>query len=252
MGLFTPKELEYDPGVRQTGFNRYKQLLSLYGGDWFKLNLLTTLGALPLATGMALGMATSSVAVLIPTCLAGGAIFGPFLAGLFDGILRGMRDDAGNWWENYKKSWRQNGKGSLLPGALTGLFAGAYLFMALLLYWANTGPSLGTIALYLFSGLLFFAVTILWWAQFVLLDLRAEDRMRNLILFASKYLWRVTGAALLQLLWWGLIALFAPWTLLLVPFLGFWYSIFVSLRRIYDPLNEEFRVEARLFPDREG
>ncbi len=250
MGLFTPKELEYDPSVRQTGFNRYKQLISLYGADWFKINLFTVLGALPLATGIAFGVMSSSVLVLIPVSLLGGAVFGPFLAGLFDAILRGMRDDPGNWWENYKKSWKQNWKGSLIPGALTGLIVGMHLFMGFLLYWSQVFPGWGTVALYLFSGILFFIVTVLYWPQLVLFDLKTGDKFRNLILFASKYLWKVLGTAVLQLLWWGLTVLFAPWTLFLVPFLGFWFILFVSLLRIYDQLNQELHIEELFYPDR--
>ena len=246
MGLFTPKELEYDPSVRQTGFNRYKQLISLYGADWFKVNLLTFAGAIPLATGIALAVASSSVLVLLPASLVGGAILGPFLAGMYDALLRGMRDDAGNWWENYKKSWRQNGKASLLPGALTGLIVGMYAFMGFLLYWAKTPASAGTIALYLFSGLLFLLVSTLYWTQLVLFELSLPDLLRNLILFASKYLWKMAGISLLRMLWWGLAVLFAPWSLLVMPFVGFWFPLFVSLFRIYDALDQEFRIEERI------
>lgn len=243
MGLFTPKELEYDPSVRQTGFNRYKQLISLYGAEWFKVNLLTVAGAIPLLSGLGIAVASSSVLVLLPASVVGGAVFGPFLAGMYDAILRGMRDDAGDWWENYKKSWRQNAREGLIPGAVTGLMMGMYLFMGLLFYWSSSGPTAGTIALYLFSGLLFFIVSTLYWTQVVLFRLRTGDRMRNLILFTSKYLWKMVGIGALRLVWWGLTVLLAPWSLLLVPFVGFWFVLFVSLFWMYDAFNAEFGVE---------
>ena len=200
---------------------------------------------MPLFTGITIGVLSSSILVLIPACLVGGAVFGPFWAGLVDGILRGMRDDPNNWWENYKKSWQQNRKESLLPGAVSGLLVGMFIFMGFLLYWAEAAPSLGTVALYLFSGILFFLVSSLFWPQLVLFRMKTQDRFRNLILFASKYLWKMLGVSVLQLLWWGIIFLLAPWSLLLVPFLGFWYIAFVSLFRFYDQLNEELHIEAQ-------
>lgn len=41
MGLFISDDQEYDENIRQTGFRRYKQLLSLHFGSWLKINLLT-------------------------------------------------------------------------------------------------------------------------------------------------------------------------------------------------------------------
>lgn len=243
MGLLTPEDRSYDPSVRQTGFYRYKQLLSFYGVHWFQVGLFTVVGAMPLAIGIVLSILSSSVLVLLLCSVAGGMIFGPFLAGMFDAVMRGLRDDPNNWWTNYKKSWRQNWAGSLLPGAFLGLFIGVYAFMANLFWWAQSSPSPGTIALYLFSGLVLVIFTTLFWPQLVLFRQTMPNRLRNILLFTSKYLWKVLGAALLQLLYFAVIILFAPWTLLLVPFLGVWYIIFLTQFMLYDALNEELRIE---------
>lgn len=226
MGLFIPEDRDYNEAVRQVGFNRYKQLLSAHFGDWFKTNLLTVLGALPLTAGIALSILSSSVLVLIPCALVGGMIFGPFLAGMYDAVLRGMRDDPHRWWENYRRSWKQNFKSSLLPGAILGLFLGMYTFMGMLLWWAETATSTGTVALYLVSGLVLILICTLYWPQLVLFEQRSVDRMRNMILFSAKYLWKVLGVSLLQMGYWGIYVLFAPWTLLLIPVIGVWYIVF--------------------------
>ena len=244
MGLFFPDDKQYQLGGRQTGFNRYKQLLSQYFGTWFKVNLLTLMGAAPLAFGILFSILSSSVLVLIPVSLLGGMIFGPFLSGMVDAVLRGLRDDPMPWRENYKRSWKQNFRCSLLPGALFGLFLGMYAFMGMLFWWASAAPSLGTIALYLFSGLVMTIVVTLYWPQLVLFRQSGMDRMRNIILFTAKYLWRVLCAALVQLAYWTVHLLFAPWTLLLIPFLGIWYIVFLSQFLIYDPLNAELEIEA--------
>ncbi len=248
MGLFFPDDPSYDESVRQTGFNRYKQLLSLCWADWAKVNFLTVLGALPLAAAIYTAIVASSVLVLLPASVAGGMIFGPFLAGLYDAVMRGLRDAPGKWWPAYKKSWRQNWRDSLLPGALTGLFLGVFSFMTALFWWAQVPPSAGTVALYLFAGLLFLLLSTLYWPQLVLFRQTAANRLRNIILFASKYFWRVLGTAALQAAYWGIYFLFAPFTLVLVPLLGFWYITFLSQLLLYARLDRELEIEKQLTP----
>lgn len=245
MGLFVREDPYYDPDVRQVGFNRYKQLLSRHAFSWIKLNLLTVAGALPLAAGIGYAVLSSSILLLIPLSLLGGMIWGPFLAGLYDGILRGLRDAPESWWVAWRKSWRQNGRESLIPGAILGLLVGMYAFMAALFWWSSAPQTLGTIALTLFSGTLFLLLNTLYWPQLVLFRQTARNRMRNIILFTAKYAWRMAGVAVLQLLYAMIYVLLAPWTLLLVPVLGFWYIIFLSQFLIYDQLDQELGIEEK-------
>jgi hypothetical protein len=250
MGLFFPEDASYDESVRMTGFNRYKQLLSFHAMNWMKVNLLTVAGALPLAAGITLSVLSSSILMLIPASIVGGMIFGGFLSGLYDSILRGLRDDPNNWWTNYKKSWKQNWKCSLVPGAILGLIVGMFVFMGCLLWWSQVFPGWGTIALYAFSALLFLLIVTLYWPQLVLFDQSAINRMRNIILFTSKYLWKVLGVTLLQMAYIAIYLLFAPWTLLLMPFIGFWFIVFLSQFFLYDKLDEELHIEELYFPER--
>ena len=243
MGLFVHEDAHYDPDVRQVGFNRYKQLLSLHASSWIKLNLLTVAGALPLAAGIGYAILSSSILVLIPLSILGGMIWGPFLAGLYDGILRGLRDAPESWWTAWRKSWRQNGRESLLPGAVFGLLVGMYTFMAALFWWSPTPQTAGTLALYLFSGALFLLLNTLYWPQLVLFQQTPLNRLRNIILFTAKYFWRMAGVALLQLLYTLIYVLLAPWTLLLLPFLGLWYITFLSQFLIYEQMDRELGIE---------
>lgn len=124
-----------------------------------------------------------------------------------------------------------------------GLMIGLYAFMAMLFWWAETPPSVGTLALYFFGFLLFLVVMTLYWPQFVLFDQSVGIRLRNCILFCAKYFWRVMGVGVLQLVYWTLYVLFAPWTLLLLPFIGLWYIVFLSQFLLYEPFNTAFHVE---------
>ena len=242
MGLFFADD-SYDESRRMTGFARYKQLLSFYAGRWVKLNLLASLGALPLAAGIALAILTSSVLVLLPVSLAGGAIFGPFLAAVYDSIFRGLRDAPGSWRKHWRRSWRENAKASLLPGALGGLLAGLYAFLLYMLWVAETPPSPGTVALLAFSALLFLALNLLYWPQLVLFQQSNGLRLYNAVLFTIRYFWRVMGAAALALVWAAVFLLFAPWTLLPAPFIGLWFILFVCELSLYRRLDGALHIE---------
>ena len=141
----------------------------------------------------------------------------------------------------------------LLPGALTGLFLAAGAFSGMMLFaWAVVWPSLGSICIYLFSWLLFFAISLLYWPQLVLFEQKNTVRLRNVLLFAIQYFLPALGTAALQLVYWLVVVLFAPWTLLLMPFVAIWFILFAVLFLLYDKLDAAFEIENRIagqFPD---
>lgn len=228
---------------RQTGFARYKQLMSFYAFHWLVCSMLAFLGALPLIAGIALAVMSSSLLVLLPVSLLGGAIFGPFLAGLVDAIMRGLRDAPGNWWANYKKSWRQNWKGSLLPGAALGFFVGLFAFMFYIMSSAPAAPSAGTVLAGLVSAAVVIWFNTLFWPQLVLFQQSAAQRVKNAILFTIKHSPRVLAAVVLQLVWTALLVLFLPWTVVVIPFLGLWFALFLAQYIIYADLDAELHIE---------
>ena len=243
MGLFFPEDPHFDETQRQTGFYRYRQLLSVRFGRWWRTNLLTLAGFAPLAAGIFYAVASGSLLVLLPCSILGGMIAGPFLAGMYDAILRGLRDVPLPWWDGCRRAWKQNWKSSLIPGALLGLALGVYAFMAMLFWWAERAPSPGTVALYLSALLAVLIINTLYWPQLVLFRQKASVRLRNCLLFCMKYFWRILGVGLLQLGYWIAFVLFAPWTLLLLPILGIWYILFLTQFLIYNQMDEALRIE---------
>lgn len=148
MGLFIRDDPHYNENERQRGFDRYKQLLSIRFGPWWKVNLLALLGCAPLAAGIFYAIGVSSLLVLYPCAAIGGMIAGPFLAGMYDAVLRGLRDDPRPWRQCWKLSWKQNWKGGMLLGAVMGVLFGQYAFLGMVLFWwAEVRPGLWTIAL---------------------------------------------------------------------------------------------------------
>lgn len=252
MGLFFPDEPNYFPDQRPVGFKRYAQVLER---DWKRLimgNLLTVGFLLPLALGVGYAVLSGSVLVLIPACVLGGIIAGPGIAGMYDMILRGLRDNTDDWWYSYKKALRQNFRAALLPGIALCLFVGFYIFSCALLWWAPGNPGLGTILVMLVSALIVTMFFTVWWPQVVLFEQKHSLRLKNCVLFFIRYLKPTLIAAAVQLGWWLLLVLLLPWSGFVIPFIGIWYILYLSTFLIYDRLDEAFAIEeqiAEAFPE---
>lgn len=250
MGLFD--EPNYFPDVRPTGFQRYKQVLERDWKRFFLVDLLTLASLIPFALGVGYAVLSSSVLVLVPACIVGGLFAGPGLAGMYDVILRALRDNCDDWWFSYKKAMKQNWRAAMLPGVVCCLFLGFVIFAIALLWWAETDPTLGTVLVLAASVLLCTMVFTVWWPQIVLFDQKPGIQQKNCLLFCIQYFTRILGSAVLQLLWWAAGVLFMPWTAFLVPFLGVWYILFVAVFLIYDQLDAAFQIEAQIaanFPE---
>lgn len=256
MNLFRPYpngEPQRDERGRLMGIDRYQDVLGRNWKRFFLSGLMTILGCLPLTLGVVYAILSSSILALLPAALIGGGVAGPFIACLYDTVLRALRDAPGRWSANYRKALAQNWRAALLPGALTGLFLGCSAFTGMLFFaWSTVAPTPLTIGVFLFSWLVFLVISTLYWPQLVLFDQNPVLRLRNALLFTVKYFWVTAGTALLQLAWWLLMVLFAPWTLLLLPFVGVWFDLFAALFLLYDLLDTTLGIEesiARAFPD---
>ncbi len=246
MGIFFPDEPDHFPDQRPTGFKRYSQVLER---DWKRLimgNLLTVGSLLPFALGVGYAVLSSSILVLIPVCVLGGFIAGPGVACMYDMILRGLRDNVDDWWYSYKKAMKQNFRAAILPGVVMCLFLGFYIFCCAMLWWAPGNPGLGTIAVMLISALVVTMVFTVWWPQVVLFDQKHSIRLKNCLLFFIRYLKSTLIAAAVQLFWWLFLVVMLPWSGFVIPFIGIWYILYLSVFLIYDRLDEAFAIEKQI------
>ena len=202
--------------------------IKLAKGIYFKVNFLTILGALPLAAGITYSVLSSSVLLLIPFSVIGGMLFGPFYAAFYNTLYRTFRDAPGRWFDSWKKSFRRNLRDSLLPGAFLGLGTGLFIFTGFLFYWSEKAPGFPTLMWFIVSAWLFMIILSLFWPQLILFSQPLSVTVRNMILFASKYLWKVLLVGALHIVVIIVYVLFAPWTIILVPILGFWYITFLN------------------------
>ncbi|MGN0465318.1 MAG: hypothetical protein ACI4F9_03085 [Lachnospiraceae bacterium] len=249
--LFRPNSFVSN-GKRLTGFPRYTEVLEQNIKKFLFTNLLTLIGFLPFGIGVALSVLSSSVLVLIPSCIIGGIFAGPALSCMYDAIMRGLRDAKGKCWENYRHAWKQNWRQSLLPGILFCFMLGFYIFMAMLFWWSARFPGFGTLALYIFSIFLFTMFFSICWPQIALFKQPFRQCARNCLLFILRFFPKTAGIAIIQILYWAIIVLFLPWSVILLPLIGFWFILYTVNFLIYDTLNDSFQIEnliADAFPE---
>ena len=125
MGLF-PSANDFNEGKgvekdapRKTGVGRFFELVGRDMNSMFLANLLTCLGFAPVICLVYIGFLANSLPVMLISAVAGGILAGPALAGMYDTVLRALRDEAGYWWVTYRKAFKRNFKASLVPGAVS-------------------------------------------------------------------------------------------------------------------------------------
>ena len=135
MGLFpSSKDFKDGPGVekdtpRKTGVGRFFELVGRDMSGMFLANLLTCIGFLPVICLVYIGFLMNNLTVMIVSAIAGGILAGPALAGVYDTVLRALRDEAGYWWTTYRRAFRQNFKASILPGILYCVVVTVQIFL---------------------------------------------------------------------------------------------------------------------------
>lgn len=234
-------------GKRLTGFARYTEVLERNIKNYLFTNLMTLLGFLPFGIGAILAFLSSSLLVMILAGIIGGIFAGPALSCMYDAVFRGLRDGTSKCWNGYKHAWKQNWRQSILPGILFCLLLGFDIFMALLLFiWPEIFPGWGTIAIYLFSILIVTMWFSVSWPQIALFEQPFLQNARNSLLFMLRYFPKVFGISLLQVLYWGAMALFLPWSVFLLPLIGFWFILYTANFLIYDTYNDTFQIEEQI------
>ena len=164
MSLFFNRNLYQGTGKRPTGFNRYRDLIERNYKKLLKANLLTLLFLLPFAAGVLLAILSTSVLVLLPACIIGGAIAGPALSCMYDAVFRSLREAPGSFMDNYKHAWKQNWRQSFI---LKFFWKTAGVSALQLVYWA-------VLILFLPVSVILLPITGIWFilysAGFLLYD----------------------------------------------------------------------------------
>ena len=255
MGLFpSAKDFEEGPGVdkntpRKTGILRFFEVVGRDLTGMFLANFLACLGFVPGICIVLFGFASGSLVVMAAGAVIGGAIAGPCLAGVYDTVLRALRDEPGYWWSTYRRAFRQNWKSSILPGIFYGLII---TLQVSLVYFCVTMPARGVqVGTGIWVGailnlVVFHMLFTYMWPQVVLLNQPFHQTLVNSLLCMLGFLPHALAASLLQIVFWGIVILTMPLGVVLMVLLGFWFTTEICCQMITGDLERVFHVEAQI------
>ncbi len=255
MGLFpSADDFKAGRGVdkdtpRKTGVGRFFELVSRDMNGMFLANLIACLGFAPVICLVYIGFLMNNLPVMLVSAAVGGVLAGPVLAGMYDTVLRALRDEAGYWWTTYRRAFRQNFKASILPGILYCLVVTLQVFMvyfcfSMLAEGVNVGtPVWVALVLNLVIFHMFFAYM---WPQVVLLDQPFRQTVTNSVRCMLAFLPHALAASIVQIVFWGVVILCMPLGLLLMLVFGFWFSCEVSCQIVSGDLERVFHIEEKI------
>ena len=255
MGLFpSANDFKDGQGVeqdapRKTGVRRFFELVGRDMTGMFLANLLTCLGCVPVICLVYIGFLMNSLPVMLVSAAAGGILAGPALAGMYDTVLRALRDEAGYWWVTYRKAFKRNFKASILPGVLYSVIVTLQIFLVyfcfqMLAQGVNVGVPLWVATV--LNLVLFHMLFSYMWPQVVLLDQPLGQTLKNSVNCMIAFLPHALAAAIVQILFWGIVILCMPLGLLLMIVFGFWFSTEVSCQIVYGDLDRVFHIEENI------
>ena len=215
----------------------------------FLASFLACLGFVPGICIVLFGFASGSLVVMAAGAVIGGAIAGPCLAGVYDTVLRALRDEPGYWWTTYRRAFRQNWKSSILPGIFYGLII---TLQVSLVYFCVTMPARGVqVGTGIWVGailnlIVFHMLFTYMWPQVVLLNQPFHQTLVNSLLCMLGFLPHALAASLLQIVFWGIVILTMPLGVVLMVLLGFWFTTEICCQMITGDLERVFHVEAQI------
>lgn len=234
-----------DPNApRRKGLARLWEVLREDALHLLGAGCLAMVSVIPYVIGLMISIDSHALIPMAVTCPLGGMLAAPQLCGLSDTILRALRDDNGRWWNTYRRAWRQNLRGCLLPGALGGLLFG---FQLLMFYQIDVAQvDLFLLAAMVLGSALSTAIASWLLPQLALMDLPLHRALINAVLLCGGHPLKTLGTTLLQLAYWGFIVLAFPDTLILFVLLNFWLTTLIVTFVQYEPLDSTFDIEAAI------
>ena len=195
---------------------------------------------------MYIGFLANSLPVMLASAVVGGILAGPALAGMYDTVLRALRDEAGYWWVTYRRAFKRNFKASIAPGIFYCVVVTAQIFLVYFCFnMLSKGTNVG-VPLWVATvlNLLIFQMLFAYmWPQVVLLDQPFSLTVKNSINCMIAFLPHALAAAIVQILFWGVVILCMPLGLLLMLIFGFWFVTEVSCQIIYGDIEKVFHIE---------
>lgn len=169
----------------------------------------------------------------------------PALTGLYDTILRALRDEPGFWWHTYKRVWKQSFKSSFLPGmiftvlwALVGYAAFALPLMA--------DVSTSFVWILLLDAVLLLTLGSYFWMQSALFESCVSRKLSNCVRMLLGFLPQTVLSAVFQLGYWLLMAAVIPRCAFVFLLTGLWVPNLLAMMAVYAPVEKSLHLEAKI------
>lgn len=241
---FMPESAGIGPDTpRKKGFARLAEILSRDLDGIFLSGALALLACAPAAVLVGLALWMGSLPLCLLAACGTGWLVGPAMTGLYDTILRALRDEPGFWWHTYKRVWKQNFKSSILPGVVfTALWA-------LVGYAAFALPQMAAVSASFALILLLDAVLLLtlgnyFWMQNALFESSVVKKLSNCVRMFLGFLPQTALSAVFQLGYWLLMAFLVPRCAFVLLLTGLWMPSLLALMAVYAPMEKSLHLEA--------
>ena len=240
---FMPEGAGISPDTpRKKGLARLVEIMSRDLDGIFLSGALALLACVPAAFLIGLFLWMGSLPLCLLAALCTGWLVGPALTGLYDTILRALRDEPGFWWHTYKRVWKQNFKNSLLPGVIFTML------WALIGYAVFALPQITTVSAG-FALILLLDVAILltlgsyFWMQNALFDSSVSKKFSNCVLMFLGFLPQTALSAAFQLGYWLLMAILIPRCAFVFLLTGLWVPNLLAMMAVYAPIEKSLHLE---------
>lgn len=215
----------------------------------FLANLLTCIGFLPVICLVYVGFLMNNLTVMVVSAIAGGILAGPALAGMYDTVLRALRDEAGYWWTTYRRAFKRNFKAAILPGIVYCTVITIQIFLVyfcfnMLYHGTNVGLPMWVATV--LNLVLFHMLFAYLWPQVVLLDQPFHQTLKNCLNCMIAFLPHALASAIVTILFWGVVILCMPLGIFLMLIFGFWFQTEVCCQIVYGDVNRVFHIEESL------
>ena len=228
---------------RKKGLARLVEVLSRDLDGIFLSGSLALLACVPAAVLVGLSLWVGSLPLCLLAACCAGWLVGPALTGLYDTILRALRDEPGFWWHTYKRVWKQNFKSSLLPGNIfTALWALIGYAAFALPQMANVSTSFALILL--LDAVLLLTLGSYFWMQNALFDSSVSKKLSNCVRMFLGFLPQTALSAAFQLGYWLLVAFLIPRCAFVFLLTGLWVPNLLAMMAVYTPIEKSLHLEA--------
>lgn len=235
-----PQLLTDQEPPKRRGLLRVIELIDRDSGKFFKAGLLALPGLALFFMAVQLALANASP-VLLLLCAPIGMFSAPQLAGAADTVMRSKRDEVGWWWwDTYKAVWKRSFSPSLLPGAVGGLLLGAQIYC--LYYLSTLTDASGEFWMLFIAVVMTAGLTQFYFPMMVSMELPFGALVRNcFVLFLSHPL-RSLAAALVQVIYYGIMIVWFPLTLVILAMTSVWLPMLLSYSILYPALDKHLNL----------